>query len=47
MPDSTEVKNLLLQIAANTELLRSNLSEAEKAVNKFHEQTNAHLDGHG
>jgi hypothetical protein len=44
MADSSEIRQLLLQISANTELLRSNLSEAEKAVKKFHEDTQGHLD---
>lgn len=44
MADSTEVRNLLLQINANTELLRSNLSEAERAVKAFQDSTQTHLD---
>lgn len=44
MSDSTEVRALLLQINANTELLKSNLSEAEKAVAKFHTSTVSHLE---
>lgn len=39
-----DVKSLLLQINATTELLRSNLAQAEQAVAKFQGDTQRHLD---
>jgi hypothetical protein len=39
-----DVKALLLQIDANTQLLRSNLAQAEQAVAKFQTDTQAHLN---
>ena len=39
-----DARALLLTIQANTELLRSNLSAAERAVEQFTTQTQSHLD---
>jgi len=44
MPDSTEVRQLLLQINANIELLRSNAAEADKLVAGLHSSMGNHLD---
>jgi hypothetical protein len=44
MTDSTEVRALLLQISASTELLKSNLATADRAIKDFHESTQQHLD---
>lgn len=44
MADSTETRALLLQINATTELLRSQLTAAEKATADFQSATQRHLD---
>ncbi|MEG3144214.1 hypothetical protein U1839_06065 [Sphingomonas sp. RT2P30] len=44
MADATDTRALLLTIQANTELLRSNLTQAERAVQEFTAKTQQHLD---
>lgn len=44
MSDSTDTRALLLTIQANTELLRSNLSAAERSLVDFTASTQRHLD---
>lgn len=44
MADTPDARQLLLQINANVELLRSNLSAAERAVKEFTDKTQQHLD---